>query len=207
MLLPTKAGRTQARRARAGFTLLEAAVASALTALVIANVSMIMRASQRAWNEETIEGSLDVLAVQALDRVTMALAGASREALQPACEPPLPCSDMVYEYSLGMEGEVELWSDPQRIFMDAGRDALVWAENPGEVEEREVVWGRNVRDELAGELLGNLVDDNGNAIVDEAGLCFTIEGASVRVRITLEKKNPEGIVVRRSREALVVCRN
>jgi type II secretory pathway pseudopilin PulG len=196
-----------ARRARAGFTLLEAAVATALAGLVIANVTIVLRASQRTWDEQTLETSLDVLAVQTLDRVTMALAGASREALQPAYEPPLPCSDLVYEYSLGMQGEVEQWSAPQRIYMDGARAAVVWAENPGMPEEREVVWGKNVRNELADEVLGNLVDDNGNGIVDEAGLCFTIEGNAVRVRITLEKTNPEGIVVRRSRESLVVCRN
>jgi hypothetical protein len=59
---------------------------------------------------------------------------------------------------------------------------------------------------MEGEVMNNL-DDNGNGLVDESGLCFTFEDNTVTVRLTLEAEGPDRATLSRVFQGLVFCRN
>jgi hypothetical protein len=59
---------------------------------------------------------------------------------------------------------------------------------------------------MEGEL-ANGIDDNGNGVIDEKGLCFVVEGNRVTIRLTIDKPGPDGKHYRRTLETTVTCRN
>ncbi|HKB15887.1 MAG TPA: hypothetical protein VKF62_07465 [Planctomycetota bacterium] len=69
-----------------------------------------------------------------------------------------------------------------------------------------VTLARGVAEHLAGES-GNGLDDNGNGLVDEPGFCLTLDGRLLTVRVTLERPDGTGSVLRGSAEAMVFLRN
>jgi len=96
-------------------------------------------------------------------------------------------------------------SDPEKIAMDPDDHRLRWFQDPGEADERSVVWCDAVRDLLEGEL-PNGIDDNGNGLIDESGLTFEIEGNTITIRLTLEKQMPNGRPVKSTVTTTVTCR-
>ena len=68
------------------------------------------------------------------------------------------------------------------------------------------MWCKVVRPFLEGEQM-NGVDDNGNGLIDEKGLVFTLDGSRVTVRLTLERKSETGELITRTVETMITCRN
>ena len=192
--------------ARGGFTLLEAMMAVGLLGLVTVNVTMVLRATSKAYDSDAAMAAMEVAATQTLDRVCLALMGASREAIDPPVEFPLHTSTVQYEKSLGVQDGLVVWSDPESIAHDVGQSRVVWTANAGMEGAKSVVWGRDVRQLLEAEELNGL-DDNDNGLVDETGLTFALEGERVHIWLTLERENDTGQVVRRKIETYVTCRN
>ena len=190
---------------RAGFTLVELTVAIALLALVSVNVTVVVRMSARGQAETMSASVLDDQAQRAMDQISFAIMGASRDRLFPADEMPSDTSRLRYEVNLGVEDGVVVWSDPQLIELSADTQ-LAWRERPGEDDERRVVWCNAVRPFLEGEAV-NGVDDNRNGLIDERGLSFVLEGDTVTIRLTLERQGPEGEPVTRTLTSIVTCRN
>jgi hypothetical protein len=83
---------------------------------------------------------------------------------------------------------------------------IVWTENPGLVDERRVIRSHWVREYLEGELPNGL-DDNGNGLRDERGLCFSIEGDVLTIRITLERRDDDGRIHTKTVQTSVRVRN
>ena len=181
-------------------------MAVGLLGLVTANVTMVLRATSKAYDSDTAMAALEVSAAQTLNRVCLALMGASRDAIDPPVEFPLHTSQVQYEKNLGVADGAPVWSDPETIAHDLQQSRVVWTTNPGEEGSKSVVWGRDVRQLLASEML-NGVDDNGNGLIDETGLTFSMEGERVHIWLTLERLNDAGELVQRKIETCVTCRN
>jgi prepilin-type N-terminal cleavage/methylation domain-containing protein len=196
----------QAMKQRAGFTLLELMIAVSLLVLVVLNLTMALNAAMRTSDREATEAVLEDQAQIVLDRVGYAIMGCARETLVPDAEPPLYSSDLRYQVHVGVEDGEVVWGDPERIFHVDGEDQVIWSQNPDEPEERRVVWSNLVQDLLEGETI-NGIDDNGNGLIDESGLTFTMDRDSVTIRISLLREIPGGNTITRTVETTVTCRN
>jgi prepilin-type N-terminal cleavage/methylation domain-containing protein len=193
---------------RAGFTLLELMIALAVLALVIVNVTSLMRTAGRAFDSDAANARLEEVATRTMDRVLYALAGASRTSLTPANAAPLSNSMINYQPSLGISEDEAVLGEPERIELEPATGIVRWTRNVGESDQQTVAWGDLVRALHAGEVGANVWDDNGNGLVDEAGLSFALVGDnSVRVELSLERKSESGKQLLFSLESRVTCRN
>ncbi len=191
---------------RAGFTLVEICIALVLVGLVIANISMVMRSSSAAFAMKSSVGDLDAQADITLDRISLALMGSSPESVVPIQSAPLWSSQVEYQKNVGVQDGQPVWSAPERIEAVIPKRQVVWTQNPDQANERNVVWSNSVPDQLAGEK-ANGVDDNGNGLVDEAGLCFAFHGKTVEIELTLQRPGPDHRMLTRTVHTRVTCRN
>jgi hypothetical protein len=88
--------------------------------------------------------------------------------------------------------------------VDDGR--VVWTQDVGLASQTSTSWAEGVTEYFAGEIQNNL-DDNGNGLIDERGLCFTVDASSVVVRLTLQARSVNGILVTKSVQKRVFFRN
>jgi type II secretory pathway pseudopilin PulG len=197
----------RARRSRAAFTLLEMIISLGLVALVVTNIVLAMRSSTQAYEVGSSRVEVEDQARRTLDKIALAVMGSSREGLAPGQLHPLHTPSLTYQLILGYEDGEAVWSDPERIEREQQAAQITWSKNPGVAGEQRVVWTKWVRDYMAGEIGGNLIDDNENGLIDERGLSFTIEEDLVTIRLTLEKVAPDGTRVTVPVETQVNVRN
>lgn len=194
------------RSRRAGFSLLEGIIALTVFGLVAANVSMLMRTAGRAYGSDAASARLESLAAQTMDRIVLSLAGADASSLSPSVSAPFWQSEISFESSLGIEDGEVVYGDPEQIALDANKGEVLWRKNPGLAQELRVVWGKLVDEMQKGEL-PNYLDDNGNALVDEAGLAFSVDGDMVTICLTLQRTGESGTPQRCEMTTSVQCRN
>jgi hypothetical protein len=197
--------RPRAPSARAGFTIIEAMIGLAVLALVMVNVSTIVRSTSDVYESGSILSLLEDQADETMDRLCYAVISTRAEDLLIPL-PPLSSSSIDYECMLGVEDGAAVWGDPSRIELVIDGGQVVWMENPGTSKERRVVWTRFVPEFLEDEL-PNGVDDNGNELFDEAGLTFGMEDGQVVICLTLRRRDEGQIVYTRTFERRVTCRN
>lgn len=181
----------RARRSRAAFTVLEMIISLSLVALVVTNIVMAMESSTKAYESGADRLEVEDQARRTLDRIALAVMGSSRDGLAPGQQFPFDTHTLTYRLNLGYQDGEVVWSDPERIRREEAQAEITWAKNPGIAGEQRVVWTKWVADFMRGEL-DNDIDDNGNGLIDEKGLSFTIEEELVTIRLTLEKENPDG---------------
>lgn len=192
---------------RAGFTLLEMSVALVLLVVVIGNVYSLLRQSSKSLGAQNAHFDIDTQAQRAMDRITMALVGASADTLAMPTAAPFSKSSLNYKESLGMQDGNIVSSPEQRIELsnvDGGE--AVWIENPGTPQEKRVVWSKDIPPMLEKEI-ENGVDDNANGIIDETGLSFVKNGKSITVYLTVRRTTQDGHVVEKRLQDTVTCRN
>ncbi len=194
------------RRGRAGFTLLEVMIVMTLLGLVMAAVSITMETSRGAVNTSSAVTKAENLCYRALYRIVNEVRDAGKVTLAPALAPPLSSPEINFQNSLGYVAGAPVWGDPLRIQFVPGSGRVTWTENPGLANERSVGLVRSVADYLEGEVPNGL-DDNGNGLIDERGLCFTLENNLLIVRLTLVIPGPKNTTVTRTLESQVYCRN
>jgi prepilin-type N-terminal cleavage/methylation domain-containing protein len=191
---------------RAGFTLLELGIVMVLLVIVAVKAAMLFDIAAESQTEDTAQVALEDQARRTMDQIVFAVMGANRETLFPDPESPTYSEDVQYEVSLGVQAGAVVWGDPERIALGQGSQQVVWSQNPGEPEERRVVWTNVVRPFLEGELF-NGIDDNGNGLIDERGAAFERVGADIRLHLTLEALNGERRRVTRTLTTTVLSRN
>jgi prepilin-type N-terminal cleavage/methylation domain-containing protein len=194
------------RSTRGGFTLLEALIALSVLGLVLGNVVMMLRSSNDAYDVEAGKAQLELQIDQTLDRIVLALMGASTDSLDPNSSMPAFHDELTFQQSLGFANGELLFGAQERIELALADGEVIWREKPGEVDERSVTWSRWVARFLEGELM-NGVDDNANGLIDESGLVFLVEGAQVTVHLTMQRVDTHGRTTTYSRTAVVHCRN
>ena len=189
---------------RAGFTAIELSIVLVLLVIVGIKAAMLFDFAAKSQIEDTAELALEDQARRTLDQVAFAVMGANRETLFPDPDSPNHDSRVWYEVSLGVEDGEVVWGDPEEISGDNSQ--VVWSQNPGQADERRVIWSNVVRPFLEGEIQ-NGQDDNQNGLIDENGLNFTLQGNRVTIRLTLERAQPNGGVHTQSVETSVTLRN
>ncbi|HVS17392.1 MAG TPA: hypothetical protein VMT18_02240 [Planctomycetota bacterium] len=197
----------RARPPRAAYTLLEVVISIGLVALVVTNIVLALDSSTKAYEVGSTRIEVEDQARRTLDRIALAVMGSSREGLAPGQEYPLDTDSLTYQLHLGYQNGVAVWSDPERIAREEQQAQIAWSKNPGNADEQRVVWTKWVRETMDGEIPGNGLDDNGNGLIDEKGLSFTIEQDLVTIRLTLEKNGPDGRPVTVALDTQVGVRN
>ncbi len=191
---------------RAGYSLIEVLLAVALLGVLAYQVFTVISVASRSTTTDTTGMVLEDHALTVMQSIANAIMGTNRDTLEPALGAPLSSDDINYRIQLGIEDGEVIWEDPERIALDDSDSRVFWSQNPDTDEERRVFWTSLVAPFLEGELL-NGVDDNGNGLVDEKGLSFSIDRKAVTVRLTLEERTREGEIVTRTLERTVTCRN
>lgn len=190
-----------------GTTLIEALIAMALVSLLSLMGVLLVRMTRTSDSTDASSLELEDQAYRLLDRIAYAIVGTDKDKLFPDPVTPIHSSELTYEVVIGVEDGEVVWGDPERIGLaEENASRLLWNRNPGEEDEQRSVWCNVVRPFLVGEL-PNGVDDNGNGLVDEKGLSFTLQGNMVTIRITLERARREGLPLIKVVETTVRVRN
>jgi prepilin-type N-terminal cleavage/methylation domain-containing protein len=204
---------------RSGFTLLELAVAMAVLSLAVVAAADLVSTTGDTLARGAAMANLDAKANALLARIERDLVQAGAETLLPAS--PAGESALSYRLAFGYEGGIVQWGSPLRIefrtdeaqdgvdndddrFIDEAR--LVLVRNAGTEAEIEVPWEGGIRSYLEGEVPNGL-DDNGNGLVDERGLCFALDGESIVIRLSVEGRDTKGRVMVRTVTTAVRPRN
>jgi prepilin-type N-terminal cleavage/methylation domain-containing protein len=189
-----------------GFTLIEIVIALAILAMVAANVLMVTRSSSKAYESGASQSSLDIQLDRTMDRIALAVMAARLGSLDPPNPVPLWTDHLTFDQSKGYQNGLPVVGDLEEIELVPGPEQIVWKERPGAPDERKVVWTNWVRDYFKDEIL-NGIDDDLNGLADETGLCFTVDGNRVTIRLTLQREGPDHTILKRTRETTVTCRN
>ena len=191
---------------RSGMTLLEVSMALVLLTIVVLKANDAIGMVTDVNGEETREIVLEDQARRVLRQVGYAVMGSDRETLMPSAAAPLSADAVNYRINLGVQGGEVVWGDTERIAMEQLRPQVYWSRNPETEAEQRVVWTSLVAPFLEGEL-PNGMDDNGNGLIDESGLCFDVVGDSVTIHLTLQRVGDDGQVTTKTVETTVTCRN
>lgn len=190
-----------------GFTLIEMAVAIVLLVVVVGNVYTMLRQTSKALGSQNAKFDVETQARRTMDRITMAIIGATEDELQVPVAQPGFTNYLRYKESLGMVNGVMTQSALQKIaYTDAEGGEVTWYENEGEANEKRIIFTKNVPPLLEKEL-NNGIDDNGNGVVDEAGLSFVKEGKSITIYLTIRRTGSDGTVATARLKETVTCRN
>lgn len=200
---------TAARR-RAGFSLVELIIALSVLVLIAVNVGMVSRAGRSAAESGVLMLRVDDELHLTMDRISLALMAADSDQVDGLAQAPLPSDWVQYQAALGTnDGEVVHGPIEDVTWKPAGdgNGTVQWRERPDEAEERKVVWSKNVPVAYQAEILENLEDDNGNDLLDEAGLAFTKEARTINIHVTVERKGDDGRPHSTHKKSVITCRN
>jgi hypothetical protein len=210
---------------RAGFTLVESAFAIVLLTLFAGGSLLLVGSTRDAYRTESVTMELNETGRSTFNRIAERLRSANSDTLTPVgIAAPASTSWISYFRSLGHDGTAVIWSDPEWIGferdpgdpddgvdndgdgqIDEGR--VVWIQNPGAAGERRVVLCHWVPEDLEGEIPGNMIDDNGNGLEDEAGFAVDIQDGRVTVFLTVGRRDGFGHLVMHTMERTIALRN
>ena len=191
---------------RSGLTLLELMMAITLLSILMIKAYDAVSVANDVAGDVSNEVVVEDQARRVLRQIAYAVMGANRESLAPDADAPFSTEDLRYQVNLGIQDGEVVWSDPEQIAMNEIDLEVFWKQNPATENERRVVWSQLVSPYLQGEI-PNGMDDNGNGLIDEQGLSFTIDRNSVTIRLTLERRTPDGEMTTKTVQTTVTCRN
>jgi hypothetical protein len=208
---------------RQGLTLVEAAIALTLLMVVLFGAANVMRQAQGAFETGRALTALQTKTHRTLHRIADHLVPAELGSLDPVPGEVLASTTLGYRHPIGVDDTDIEWGPTLqlRLELDSGevddgldndgdglRDEsnLVWRREPGTPQEVRVVWCRDVRRNLEGEE-PNLIDDNGNGLIDERGLAFQLVGDVLTIRLSLESPVPGGAPLVTTAQTSVRIRN
>ncbi|MEM8712191.1 MAG: prepilin-type N-terminal cleavage/methylation domain-containing protein [Planctomycetota bacterium] len=197
---------TRKGKRRSGFTLLEITMTIALMAIFTIKVSSVIDTTTETTEADIAQTTLEARARQLLRKIGFAVMGSHPDSLDPKRPTPMDQAGLKYQVNLGIsDGEV-VWSDPEAIALEELKRQIYWSDNPDSDEERRIVWSRVVAPYLEGEI-PNGMDDNGNGLIDEKGLSFSVDGQAITMRLTLEELREGQPPLVTTVETVVACRN
>lgn len=208
--------------ARRGHSLIELCVALTLLVIVLGLPALLLDTSSRAFSTGSRSSEVDLAARRTLDAIAERLAGSGLDEI--AALPGQPNSSVVLRVATGYAAGAIVWGNDERIELvvepgelvdgaDNDSDGLVdehrvlWTRDLGLASERTQVLCTRVRRSLEGEVPGNGLDDNANGSVDEAGLMITLDGESVAIALTVERRDAFGTTILHTAQRTVALRN
>jgi hypothetical protein len=192
---------------------------------VAASAALLLTTTARAYGTASTAFDVEAAGGRALHDVCRILRRASVDNVIPTgIAAPLNLSEIEFRVGVGVNNSKIVWGDVESIrfeygpedpddgldndgdgFVDEGR--IVHLIRPGAADEQRIVLCNNVLEALAGEVPGNVFDDNGNGLEDEAGLSFDFEDGHLNVRLSVGRLDPEGRPIVRTFEQVVAFRN
>ncbi len=195
---------------RAGYTLVEVLIAFTILVLLSINIAMLLRAGRAAAVTGTLNARISNELNQTVDRIALALMGADAAALDGPQLKPLSSEYVRFQACLGVQESGVVHGPLEEIQWSPtteGTGRILWRESPASERERRVVWSTAVPSSYMHEVPDNGLDDNGNAIDDEAGLAFTMDGPQVNIHVTIQRHGLDGRPLPMQRTQSVFCRN
>ena len=221
-MTPTSPREARSGAAR-GTTLVETMIAVLILGGVLGSFALVGNSSRRAYGTEVTGSELEAQASRTVERIAQEFILSSPGTLVPDPAQGVGADNVTYLKAVGAPGGVVAWSNTFRLrfeyetgevddgvdnngngAIDEGR--VVWTANVGTPQERSVTWCHWVREYLEGEVF-DLADNNGNDLDDESGLTFERVGDYLAIRLTLERPDPEGRLLRSTVETSVKMRN
>lgn len=193
-------------RSRRGFTLVEVAISIGVLGLVFSTLSMFLGTAQDSYRAGSTAMNLETQGSRVIRRIVDALRPADDGSITAVPSAPFSASEIDFQTVTPYDGQQSTYSAPLRIGLDVAQGTVRWEENPGAASERRSTWSGGVTDYLEGEVFNGL-DDNGNGLIDERGLCFSREGDLLTIRLTLATTDRHGKEVSRTWTAEILCRN
>lgn len=193
--------------ARAGFTLIEVLLGALLMSSLLLVAGFATDRCMSLFRQRRATQAVSSSASRMLQRVASELAFARRASLQPATIETQGSSSLLFQKSLGVvDGDV-VWSpvftlrwERESGELDDGADndgdglvdegQLTWIENDGLPAERSVILGHGLCEFLPGETFDG-ADEDDDGLVDERGLCFSIAGNLLTVRLGVQGVGPD----------------
>lgn len=212
-------------RQRAGLTLLETLIAVLVATALIGAVGLTLQRADRAFQESQAGAETERLCERALERLAREFVDADRNSITLLPAAPLPATTLQLRRTQGWSAGSLVLGGPRRLRFEldpAETDDGLDNDGDGHVDEGRVVLTtelgtaaentltlvENVRALAAGETADG-ADENGDGRVDEPGFFGEFDAASstLRLRLTLERRAPDGGPVVRSAQISVRIRN
>lgn len=207
---------------RAGFTIVELALAMGVLGLALGLAGMVTRTGTAAYRSAEAGRQLEQNLHRALDIVITELEATGSDFLDPTPVDGLAYKTIEYQHLL-LQGTDVLPGPTSRLAfeyetgeIDDGLDnngnglvdegVLVLVRNVGLTSQQRVVLCHGVRELLEGEI-ANGIDDNGNLLDDEPGFFIQIRGRVVTIRLSIEGIGPQGQILVRTAESSARMRN
>ena len=206
-----------------GVTILEMVVATAAFMVVIGAVFSVLATGSQTVQATTVSGQLECKGERIARRIGRTVIHAGASTLLPSPQAPLGSSQVSFQCSQGWANGAMVWgpvisvgleddiNDPNDGMDNDGDGCIdeatvVWCRDVGGPNETSEIWVENVRRFMDGEIQNNQ-DDNGNGLVDEAGLSFVLQGSTLVLRLCLERRGVDGRIVTKVAQHAVRLRN
>lgn len=187
---------------RAGYSLIEIMLVIGLVGTIVTKLTFVLKEASDAHREEANGIALQDQASRVIDQIAWKVYAAHRETITPVREAPEYSQDFEYQVHLGFENGEVVMSDPEIIRND--NSTVTWSKVDN---SQSVSWCNTVAEYLLGEIGGDSIDNNENALFDEAGLTFDVDRDLVRIQLTLTRTLSTGETISFSEETSVTCRN
>jgi prepilin-type N-terminal cleavage/methylation domain-containing protein len=209
--------------ARHGFTMVELLISLTLIAVMMGGLMIVSGSITSTVRAGTASAALEVEGEMAIKKVVEVMREATSDTVTPRPVSPFSASLVTFQRADSWSVKGFSWLPVERLRMelrpgefDNGADddgnglvderRVTWITDPGAPGQRTVTICHWVSELLEGEL-PNGADDNGNGLRDEAGLCFAFEDDAAIVRLTLQRRDPDGRLLTRTFERRVGFRN
>lgn len=209
--------------ARAGFTLLEFAIAGVLLLMTLGAAGLAASAASESAHVTGICTDVEGRARRTLDRMATELASTGMSVLNP--DPgTVGTSNLTFQRAEGATtAGVVQWSADRRLDLQPDpADPVNGADDDGDgaIDEQQLVltWDigtltqesavicTDVTRTLLGETVNN-IDDNGNLMIDEPGFVVSRSGQLLTLRLSLQSFSPDGRSSSVSVQTTILLRN
>jgi len=210
-------------RRSAGFTVVEVMIAVVLSGLMLGAITVIFDSNRKALRTGATADNLEEQAYQTVHEIRKLLAASGTDAITPMPVHPLHTSAIQFQRGVDIDNAELVWSDPERLVLeyspseknngvdDDGNGLvdecrILWIQDEGGPNERTIVVSNWVSEYLEGEN-ADKKDDNGNGMAAERGLTFTFDEDLITVYLTLQRPDPNGLMLTKTVSTTIALRN
>ena len=204
---------------RSGFSLIEVMIAITMLGVIAGSIALVTRSSSKAFSTAASAAEVETQAHRAMQQIKDLVKGSVSTLVNPTPASPFNTEQITFQRATGYVAGAPVADLPEQIlleYMPGEVDDGIDNNGNGHADEGQVVWIRTdgtrvvlvkyVREYLEGEAF-NLVDDNGNGLDNERGFCMDFDGNTVNVRLTIERRNDQGIRLTSTVESAISFRN